>query len=604
MFQSFETKSDPSTGAARLALLREELARRNLDGFLVPLADEHQGEYIPPGARRLAWLTGFAGSAGLAIVLRDEAAIFVDGRYTLQVRSQVDTDVFTPRDVTEEPPSRWLKAAVRQGARIGFDPWLHTVAEAERFRGALEEVGATLVAVDDNPIDAVWAERPAPPIGPVSLYPETLAGESRAEKIARVSQAVQDAGAAAAVLTQPDSIAWLFNIRGSDVPHTPMPLSFAIVRTEGRPQLFIDGRKLSNAVRDVLAGVAELSEPSGLEPALAALGRDAGKVLVDRQSAAAKIADLVTAAGGTVVAGRDPVALPKARKNAAELAATRSAHLRDGAAMVRFLAWLDREAPLGHLDEIAAAMRLEQIRTETGALKDISFETISAAGPNAALPHYHVTTASNRPIGIDEIYLIDSGGQYEDGTTDITRTVIVGTPTAELRDRFTRVLTGHIAVARARFPKGTPGALIDVLARQALWEAGLDFNHGTGHGVGVYLSVHEGPQRISKVGHTPLEPGMMLSNEPGFYKVGEYGIRIENLILVERRDIPGGDRDMMGFETLTLAPIDLRLVDPSLMNADEIAWLDAYHRRVRETLGPDLDGETRAWLDAATRPLG
>jgi Xaa-Pro aminopeptidase len=593
-------------GADRLGQLRAELARRGLDGFLVPLADEHQGEYLPASARRLEWLTGFKGSAGVCVVLADRAAIFVDGRYTLQVRQQVDTGVFEPRDLVDEPPSRWLPTVLPKGAKIGFDPWLHTVADADRLRQALEKAGCTLVAVDDNPVDAIWADRPAPPAGAVTIYPDTLAGEDRASKLARVGKAIAEAGAAAAVLTQPDSIAWLLNIRGADVPHTPLPLSFAIVPAEGRATLFIDGRKLSNAVRDEIAGAVDIESRDAFEPALKSLGEGKKAVLVDRQSAAARIADVVTDAGGTVVAGRDPVALPKARKNAAELDGTRAAHLRDGAAMVRFLAWLDRTAPAGGLDEIAAADALARFRAETGLLRDLSFETISAAGPNAALPHYHAGPGSNRPIRQDEIYLIDSGGQYEDGTTDITRTVIVGTPTAEMRDRFTRVLKGHVAISRARFPKGTTGAHLDALARLALWDAGLDFNHGTGHGVGVFLSVHEGPQRISRTGDAPLEPGMIVSNEPGFYKDGAYGIRIENLVVVtEPAAIPGGDRPMMGFETITFAPIDRRLIDPSLLSPAERAWLDDYHAEVRRRITPLLaESSDRIWLDAATQPIG
>jgi Xaa-Pro aminopeptidase len=594
-----------NAGARRVALLRAELARRGLDGFLVPLADEHQGEYVPASARRLEWLTGFKGSAGVCVVLADRAAIFVDGRYTLQVRQQTDGAVFEPHDLVEDPPSRWLPTVLAKGAKVGFDPWLHTVAEADRLREALDKAGASLVAVDGNPIDAVWADRPEPPVGPVTLHPEALAGEDRASKVGRIARAVGEAGAVAAVLTQPDSIAWLLNVRGADVPHTPLPLSFAIVAAEGRPTLFIDGRKLSGPVREAIATVADVAEPGDFEPALRRLGAGGARVLIDRQGAAARIADLVTEAGGTIVAGRDPVALPKARKNAAELSGTRAAHLRDGAAMVRFLAWFDRTAPAGGLDENAAAEALARFRGETGALRDLSFETISAAGPNAALPHYHAVPGAGRPIGRDEIYLIDSGGQYEDGTTDITRTVVVGTPTAEMRDRFTRVLKGHIAIARARFPKGTTGAQLDPLARLALWEAGLDFNHGTGHGVGVYLSVHEGPQRIARTGDAALEAGMIVSNEPGYYRDGSWGIRIENLLVVNGPEaIAGGDRPMMGFETITFAPIDRRLVEPALLTATERAWFDAYHAEVRARITPLVgDPDDRAWLAAATEPL-
>lgn len=605
MFQSFDTAGDPAEGPARLAALRAELVRRGLDGFLVPLADEHQGEYIPDSAKRLQWLTGFSGSAGLAVVLADKAAIFVDGRYTLQVRSQVDTGAFEPRHLADDPPTAYLKAEARDGWRIGYDAWLHTASEIERLGKALDGTGAVLVAVDDNPLDAVWADRPAPPIGTVSLYPEALAGEGAASKLQRIGRTIAEAGATAAVITQPDSIAWTFNIRGADVPHTPLPLSFAILRPEGRPTLFIDGRKLTNAVRDALAGLADIEAPGALEGALVALGEAGGRVLVDRATAAVRVRDLIEAAGGTVVEGRDPVVLPKARKTEAELAATRAAHLRDGVAMVRFLAWFDREAPAGRLDEIAAAEALERFRAETGALRDISFDTISGAGPNGAIVHYRVTRETNRAIRPGELYLIDSGAQYEDGTTDITRTLAVGTPTPEMRERFTRVLKGHIGIARAVFPKGTTGGHLDILARQALWEVGLDFDHGTGHGVGVFLSVHEGPQRISKAGTVPLEPGMILSNEPGYYRTGAYGIRIENLVVVREPEVvPGGERPMMSFETITFAPIDRRLIDAGLLTPAERAWMDGYHAQVRAKLTPlILDADDLGWLEAATAPL-
>lgn len=602
MFQTFDNVNDPGHGKTRLAALRTELERRGLQGFLVPLADEHQGEYIPASARRLLWLTGFAGSAGLAVVLKDRAAIFVDGRYTLQVREQVDLEVIEPHHLVEEPPHDWLKTVVRKGDRIGFDPWLMTAAEVERFQTALAAVGAELVATEGNPVDTVWTDRPAPPQGRVSLFPDSLAGESAEAKLARLGEAIAKAGADAAVLTRPDSIAWAFNIRGEDVPHTPEALSFAILRKAGRPSLFIDGGKLDNAVRDRLEQIAAVEPPAAFAPALSAL---ACPVLVDKASAAYEVARRIEAGGGKVVAGADPVVLPKALKNPTELSGIRAAHVRDGVAMVRFLAWIDREAPKGGLDEIAVTKKLEEFRVATGALRDISFDTIAGAGPNAAIPHYHVSTASNRKVEPNGILLVDSGAQYHDGTTDITRTMIVGTPTDEMADRFTRVLIGHIRLALARFPKGTTGAHLDILAREKLWEAGLDFDHGTGHGVGHYLSVHEGPARIAKAGHVPLEPGMLLSNEPGYYKAGAWGIRIENLVIVTAPEaIDGGERPMMGFETVTLAPIDRRLIRPELMAPRERAWLDAYHAEVRDKLLPLIDGEAdRAWLVAATAPL-
>lgn len=602
MFQTFDSVSDPSHGKARLAALRAELKRRNLKGFLVPLADEHQGEYIPAAARRLLWLTGFAGSAGLAIVLDDRAAIFVDGRYTLQVREQVDLTVIEPHHLVEDPPHDWLKTVAQKGDRIGFDPWLMTAAEVARFETALAAVGAELVAADGNPVDAVWPDRPEPPKGRVSLFPESLAGESAEQKLARLGEAIGKAGADAAVLTRPDSIAWAFNIRGQDVPHTPEALSFAILRRDGRPSLFIDGAKLDNVVRDRLEQIAGVEQPTAFAPALTALG---GAVLVDKASAAYEVVRRIEAGGGKVVAGADPVLLPKALKNSTELQGIRAAHVRDGVAMVRFLAWIDREAPKGGLDEIAVTRKLEEFRRDTGALRDISFDTIAGAGPNAAIPHYHVSTASNRKVELNGILLVDSGAQYEDGTTDITRTMIVGTPTDEMIDRFTRVLIGHIRLSLARFPKGTSGAHLDVLAREKLWEAGLDFDHGTGHGVGHYLSVHEGPARIAKTGHVPLEPGMLMSNEPGFYKAGAWGIRIENLVVVTAPEaIDGGERPMLGFETVTLCPIDRRLIRPALMTERELAWLDAYHAEVRDKLLPLLHDEAdRAWLVEATAPI-
>ncbi|ODN69238.1 aminopeptidase P family protein [Methylobrevis pamukkalensis] len=606
MFQDFESRSDPSHGPERLAKLRAELARRGLDGFLVPLADEYQGEYIPPSAQRLAWLTGFTGSAGLCAVLADRAAVFVDGRYTIQVRGQIDPAAFEARHLVDDPVSGWLAAALPKGARLGVDPWLHTVAELRRLEAALAEAGADLVRLADNPLDAVWTDRPAPPLGAVSLHADALAGETAGDKIARIGKAIAAARADAAVLTSTDSIAWTFNIRGSDVAHTPVPLAFAILRADGRPQLFVDGRKLSNTVRAGLEAIGDVVEPASFAGALDGLGLSAARVLVDPKAVAAAIADRLIASGARLVEGDDPVVLPKATKNAAELSGTRTAHLRDGAAMVRFLAWLDANAAEGGLDEVAVARKLEEFRAATGMLKEISFDTISAAGPHAAIPHYRVSTASNLPLRRGEIFLIDSGAQYEDGTTDITRTVIVGEPTAEMRDRYTRVLKGMIAISMARFPKGTTGAHLDVLARQALWSAGLDFDHGTGHGVGVYLSVHEGPQRISKASHVPLLPGMILSNEPGYYKDGAWGIRIENLVIVtEAAPLPGGERPMMGFETLTFAPIDTRLVEPSLMTDAEIGWLDAYHAEVASRVGPLVeDADALAWLSEATRPLG
>ncbi len=604
MFQTFDTPTDPSVGRPRLQALQAELARRGLDGFLIPRADAHQGEYVPPCDCRLQWLTGFGGSAGVAAVLGGKAAIFVDGRYTLQVREQVDCEVFTPLHLINEPPVKWIEANLSKGMKLGFDPMLHTLNATRRLREVCAKAGAELVAVETNPVDAVWEDRPEAPLGAVSLYPLKFAGEAVADKAARIMASVVERGADAVVITQPDSIAWLFNIRGSDVSHTPLPLSFAVLKAAQPSVLFIDGRKLSNEVRSELSAYADIAEPHQFLSALEGLGKEGLTVMVDPDLAGEAIATKITGAGGKLVEAADPVLLPKAIKNAAEIAGAKAAHLRDAAAYCRFLCWLDEEAPKGTLDEIGAAEKLEAFRAATGVLKDISFDTISGAGPNGAICHYRVNRESNLPVPLNRPFLIDSGGQYEDGTTDITRTIAVGEMTAEMKRHFTLVLKGHIAIATARFPEGTTGAQLDTLARIALWQAGLDYDHGTGHGVGAYLSVHEGPQRIAKTGSQPLKPGMILSNEPGYYPAGEYGIRIENLELVtEARDIPGGERPMLGFEPLTLAPIDRRLVDVDLLTVAERNWLNAYHARVRHEVGPHIDGKTRIWLEQATEPV-
>ncbi len=601
-----EGQNPPSQTRRRLDLLRDALARDHLAGFLIPHGDEHQSEYPPPSSERLAWLTGFDGSAGFAIVLRDAAAVFVDGRYTLQARTQVDAEAFAQEHLIETPPSKWLAAHLKKGDRIGYDPWLMTIADVRRFNEACKAGEAELVAVTANPIDAIWTDRPAPPLGAVSLQPVAFAGEEAADKIRRLQALLAERKVDAVVLTQPDSIAWTFNIRGSDVAHNPTPLAFAILPAAGKPSVFIDGRKLSNAVRATLADLAEPREPAEFATALAALG--ASRVLLDPQATADAIRSAIVAAAATIVEGGDPVALPKARKNATELAGMRKAHIRDGAAMIKFLAWLDGMAP-GSVDEIGAAGKLRAFRAETAKrdgmeLVDLSFDTISGAGPNGAIVHYRVTPATSRTLEPNSLYLVDSGGQYRDGTTDITRTVAIGEPTAEMRERFTRVLKGHIAIATARFPVGASGAQLDTLARIDLWRAGLDYDHGTGHGVGAFLSVHEGPARISKLGTVPLEPGMVISNEPGYYKTGAYGIRIENLVIVTPpAPITGGDREMLGFETLTLCPIDRRLIDRRLLEADERAWLDGYHARLLPALAAFLDDDERAWLAKATRPL-
>jgi len=603
-FQSFEDRTERAASGARVAALRTELARRGLTGFVVPRSDRHQNEYVPASEERLAWLTGFTGSAGAAIVLMERAVLFVDGRYTLQVREQVDTSLFTIEHLVETPPDRWIETNLTSADRLGYDPWLHTVESAERLAKACAAAGATLVAVEPDLIDAIWRDRPAPPLGAVTLHDLRFAGEAAEEKLARIRAELAKLRADALVVSDPHAVAWAFNIRGADVAHTPLPLAFAVVPQTGRPALFVDGRKLSNDVRDRLEGLADVREPADFVQAVAALGQARKTVRLDQATAADALARLVITHGGKVARGACPIALMKAVKNQVEISGARAAHIRDGAAVTRFLAWFDREAARGTLTEIEAVAALESFRRETGLLKDISFPTISGAGPDGAIVHYRVTSKTNRGIAPGELFLIDSGGQYQDGTTDITRTVAVGEPTAEMRERFTRVLKGHIAIARAVFPDGTTGAQLDSFARQFLWVQGLDFDHGTGHGVGSYLSVHEGPARISKLGTTALRRGMILSNEPGYYKAGAYGIRIENLVLVvEAAAVPDAEKPLNAFETLTLAPIDRRLIVANMLTPEETEWLDGYHARVAQTLSPLVDAETRAWLAAATRPL-
>jgi Xaa-Pro aminopeptidase len=590
--------------AQRLARLRKELGGRGFDGFIVPRSDEHQGEYVPPRGQRLAWLTGFTGSAGLAIALRDRAALFIDGRYTLQAAAQVDTGLFEVRHLIEEPPAQWVATALEPGAVLAYDPWLHTPHEVERFHAAAEKAGAAFRAASNNPLDRVWPDQPAPPIAPVVPHPDRFAGESAQSKRARLGRAVQQEGATAVVLTMPESIAWLLNIRGGDVPHTPLPLSFAILRQDATVTLFIDRRKLVPGIERHFGNEVTVEVPDRLGPALDELASEGGHVQVDPATSAAWVFDRLQAAGAKIHRAADPCLLPKASKNATEIDGTRSAHRRDGAALTRFLAWLAHEAPKGGLSEIAASDRLEAFRREGERFRDLSFPTISGAGSNGAIVHYRATAETEKRLEPGTLYLLDSGAQYLDGTTDVTRTVAIGEPSAEMRDRFTRVLKGHIALALARFPKGTTGTQLDAFARRALWQEGLDYDHGTGHGVGSYLGVHEGPQRISKAPNTqPLLPGMIVSNEPGYYKTGAYGIRIENLVLVQPADA-AAERDMLCFETLTLAPIDHNLIDRALLDVDEIAWLDAYHAKVRETLTPLIDLDTARWLAAATEPIG
>jgi len=598
----FQTFDDPShrKGAERIEALRAALRETALDGFVVPRADEHQSEYVPADAERLTWLTGFTGSAGTAVILMESAALIVDGRYTLQAPEQVDTRVVTVVPLSESTPEAWIADNLKRDQVLGYDPWLHTPDGVARLERAAVKAGGSVRAVP-NLVDAVWAGRPKPPAGAVVLHPEAFAGETVAAKLTRIREALAEGGCDALVISDPHNLAWALNLRGSDVGHTPLALGYAILPREGRARLFLSSPKVDPALRTALAPVAEILTRADLDDGL---GSFSGvRVRVDAATGAVALKEKIEAAGGTADIGKDPITAMKAVKNVAEIEGAREAHTRDGASVVRFLAWLDGAAAAGGLSEIAAVEALEDIRAAGGDLRDVSFPTISGSGPNGAIVHYRVTRTSNRVVRPGELFLIDSGAQYPDGTTDITRTVAVGDPTDAMRDRFTRVLKGHIAIARAVFPKDTTGAQIDAFARAPLWQAGLDFDHGTGHGVGSFLSVHEGPQRIAKTGAVALEPGMILSNEPGYYARGAYGIRIENLVLVEHRAIPGGERPMLGFETLTLAPYDRRLIRPDLLAPEERAWIDAYHARVRDTLAPLVDAETRVWLDRATAPL-
>ncbi len=588
----------------RLAALRGELAARGLDGLIVPLQDEHQGEEVPACSRRLTWLTGFTGSAGLAVVLHERAALFVDGRYTLQVRKETDTALFEPRHLSDEPPARWI-AKHLGGERLGYDPWLQTPQSIERFQKAADEAGGELIACKANPIDAAWSDRPAPPDAPIVVHDLKYAGESSAEKRRRLAAALASEEHAAAVITLADSIAWLFNVRGADLVYSPVTLGFAILRNDATADLFVDPEKADAAVRAHLGNEVTVRPRADFPAALDALGGDEAHVLADPGTAPAYVYDRLESAGATVVRGVDPCQLSKACKNDTELEGIRTAHVRDGATLTRLLCWLGRESPKGTITELDVSARSDELRRAGRLCTGLSFPAITGAGPNGAIVHYRVSEATNRTLKAGELFLLDSGGQYLDGTTDVTRTIAVGEPGPEERTRFTLVLKGHIALATARFPEGTSGAQLDMLARQALWQAGLDYDHGSGHGVGSYLNVHEGPQRISKIpNRQALKSGMIVSNEPGYYKEGAYGIRIENLLAVRAAPAPkGAEKDLLEFETLTLAPIDRHLIDAALLDAAERAWVDTYHARVRETLAPHLDSDTADWLTDATAPL-
>ncbi len=596
-----------SSYADRLAALRDQLKRDRIDGFVVPLTDEHMSEYVGSYAQRLAWLTGFQGSAGSAVVLPEEAAIFTDGRYTIQVRQQVSPTEWSYQSIPETSVAKWLQEYAPSGARIGYDPWLHTSDWVKQATASLAAKGAELIPVTRNPIDAVWSDQPEPSKARLVVQPDDMAGKNSAEKRHEMADWLHKEGADAAVLAALDSIAWTFNVRGADVSHTPVALAFALVNSDGTADLFVEGEKIGDDVRAHLGNGVRLHERTEFEPHLKGLS---GKLIaVDPERSVAAIHQALEEGGARILSRRDPAILPKAVKNAVEVAGHKAAQARDGAAVSRFLRWVELEAPKGGLDEMIAADKLLGFRQELGGLRDLSFDTISAFGPNGALPHYKGTAETNLPFTSGTLYLVDSGGQYQDGTTDITRTVPIGEPTAEMIDRNTRVLQGHIAIATALFPKGTRGTQLDSFARRPLWEAGCDYAHGTGHGVGAFLAVHEGPQRISPVGSSqsggdePLQAGMILSNEPGYYKPGEYGIRIENLVLVVEKDVPGADKEMLGFETLTFVPIDQRLIDASMLSDRELDWLNEYHAEVLALIGPQLSGEDKSWLQRQCAPL-
>ncbi|WP_136644377.1 aminopeptidase P family protein [Tabrizicola sp. YIM 78059] len=599
MFQSFESHSSPDQGPPRLALLRARLAEMGLQGFIVPRTDAHQGEYVAPRDERLQWLTGFTGSAGFCIVLPDRAGLFIDGRYRTQVKAQVDLAAFTPVHWPEVQPGDWIRNNLTAGL-VGFDPWLHTADEVEKLEKALKDSGAGICPTRTNPVDQIWLDQPAAPLGRVFVQPEALAGESHGVKRRRLAEALRQAGQRTAVLTLPDSICWLLNIRGADVPRNPVVHGFLLLHDDARAELFSTPAKFDAAVRAHLGPEVTLHPPEDFSSALRGM---TGPVRVDKGSAPLAVANILREAGVEVQWGDDPCRLPKARKNAAEIAATREAHLRDGAAMVEFLFWLDREAPKGGLTEIDVVQALEGFRRATNALHDISFDTICGAGPNGAIIHYRVTEQTNRPVRAGELLLVDSGGQYADGTTDITRTIAIGDPGDEARECYTRVLQGLVAISRLRFPKGLAGRDIDALARYPLWLAGQDYDHGTGHGVGAFLSVHEGPQRISRLSEVPLEPGMILSNEPGYYREGDFGIRLENLIVVEEAPAMGDNRSHLGFETLTWVPFDRRLILAERLAPGERDWLDSYHAGVLKRLGSRVGADTLAWLRRACAPI-
>ena len=603
MRQTYEVVGGPAVGQASLPKLREALKARGLDGIYIPHDDEYQNEYLPACYERLAWATGFTGSAGAAFVFLDTAIVFVDGRYTLQVKQQLAAGLFTVGDLIDPGAFGWLAQQKFDGKKVAYDPRLMSPDALDRLMDAAAKAGVTLVATDPNPIDIAWTDRPSAPMHAVVPHALEYSGETSSAKRARLGKMLAEQKVDAAVITSPASIAWLFNIRGGDVSRTPLPLGRAFLFADGQAELFVDPKKVGPELGAHLGNEVTLHPEDAVEERL---GHLKGKrVSVDPSMASAWFFNTLTKAGATLMRAGDPVMLPRAKKNAVEIEGSRQAHRRDGAALSRFLRWFDEHGQTGHVTEIDCAIKVEEFREATGSLQDLSFNSISSAGPNGAINHYRPDTQTNRKLERGSLFLLDSGGQYLDGTTDVTRTMAIGEPSDEMKDRNTRVLKGHVALSRVRFPKGTTGSALDALARMSLWEAGCDYDHGTGHGVGSYLGVHEGPHRISKAPNTvPLEPGMVVSNEPGYYKANAWGIRIENLqVVTQPSAIAGGEREMLGFETLTLAPLDRRLIVKDLLTAPEIAWIDAYHARVLAEVGPLLAGDDLAWLAEACRPL-
>lgn len=608
MFQTFEVTSRPETGPARLSALRDAMKTADIDGFLVPRADRFQGEYVAPCDERLAWLTGFTGSAGFCAVLPEVAGIFIDGRYRVQVRTQV-ADVFTPVHWPEVTLGDWLRDQLPHGGVVGFDPWLHTIGQIRELTKALAGSSIELRPLD-NLVDAIWEDRPAPPRNPIRIQHDDLAGETVADKCARLGAALKESGQRRAFIALPDSICWLLNMRGSDIARNPVVQAYALLDWSGQVQLF------TNAIvsDDLRTHLKTAQDAVHIHP-IHDLGRflagtDQCTYQIDPASTPQAVLTLLEARQKEeptvkIEEGQDPCILPKARKNAVEIEGSREAHLRDGAAMVRFLAWLDETGPKGNMTEIDVVTALEGFRRDTNVLQDISFETISGAGPNGAIVHYRVNEDTNRAVNPGELLLVDSGGQYLDGTTDITRTIAIGDVGDDETTCYTRVLQGMIAISRVRFPKGVRGSDLDALARYPLWLAGQDYDHGTGHGVGSYLSVHEGPQGLSRKATTPLETGMILSNEPGYYREGAFGIRIENLIVVrDAKPVAGGDaRDMLDFETLTYVPLDRNLINVTQLSGNERAWIDRYHSDTLAKIGPRVDGAALEWLNKACAPL-